>query len=277
VVHCHDWISSLYLFIASQGIKNIKKIITIHSQGQGWHDMAVPYILKKMDLIICVSKTQKLSLFERGIFWEKMKVIHNCFNSNKFRLSKNYNHAKGDGVFRVVMVGNFYWQKDQQTLIRAINIIRNQEFKIELHLVGDSNKRLFVQNQLLVKKLNLNLIVFFYKNKRVDRSFLLKFDLFAFSTKSERMPIAPLEAMACSLPVLVSDIPSNMELIRYGLDGFFFETGNSHDCADKIIEIIKNLGAFQRKRKYGYRRSQDFVPKLIVNRLENCYKNILDT
>ena len=125
--------------------------------------------------------------------------------------------------------------------------------------------------------MNLISIVFFHTNKRVDKSFLSQFDLFVLSTKSEYSPIAPLEAMACSLPVLVSDIAPNMELIQYGHDGFYFETANSIDCADKIITIIKNPQNLHLKKENGYNRVKEFTPDIIVRNLERFYENIIET
>jgi len=274
LVHSHDWISSLYLLIASKGLK-IKKITTIHSQGKGWRDYITSYILKQYDHIICVSRYQKLNLFEKGILWSKMEVIYNCFDFEKFKktfISKDY---EKDKVFRIVMVGNYYWQKDQQTLIEAINIVRNQGYNIELHLVGGRNIELFEQCQILVNNLNLNAVVHFHNHKRVDNNFLSKFDLFILSSKSERFPIAPLEAMACGLPVLVSDITPNMEIIRFGKDGFYFEAGNPGSCAEEIIRVVNNPVLLHTMGKKAYQRSKEFQPKIIVNELEHKYKDLM--
>ena len=275
IVHCHDYISAIYVYLSTKGVK-IKKVVTIHSQEKSWRNNISLFIIKRFDKIVTVSRNQKLNFFENEIPWNNMKVIYNCYDTAKFGPLDYKKHIKHDDVFRIVMVGNFYWQKDHKTLIEAVNIVRNQGFKIELHLVGGRNKVIFEQNQKLIQKLNLLSIVCFHTDKRVDSSFLSKFDLFVFSTKSERLPIAPLEAMACSLPVLVSDIAPNMELIRYGHDGFYFETANIIDCADKIMTIIKNPQNLQQKKEYGYSRVKEFTPDIVVRNLERFYKSILE-
>ena len=89
------------------------------------------------------------------------------------------------------------------------------------------------------------------------------------------MPIAPIEAMACSLPVLVSDIPPNMELIRNGKDGFYFETASSYDCANKIMDIINNPIKRKEMADLGYTRSKQFTPDIIVRQLEQLYKKMV--
>jgi glycosyltransferase involved in cell wall biosynthesis len=272
VVHCHDWITAFYLYACTKRIA-VKKIATIHSQAKSWQNNLTYFLLKSFDKIVTVSNGQKLNFFENGIQWSKMEVVYNCLDMDRFVLLDKNIHEKNSDIFKMVMVGNFCWQKDHKTLIEAINIVRSLGYKIELHLTGGRNKKLFEKNQRLAQELDLLSIITFHTNKRVDGSFLSKFDLFVFSTKSERLPIAPIEAMACSLPVLVSDIYPNMELIGYGHDGFYFETGNSFACSDKIIEIMKNPIEVQNKIELGHNRAKEFYPEIIIEKLEKCYWN----
>ena len=158
MIHCHDWITALYVYISTRGLKTIK-IVTIHSQARSWQNNLTHFLLNRFDKIITVSRGQKLDFFEKGIPWSKIEVVYNCFDTNRFELFDNKKHKNSDDAFKMIMVGNFYWQKDHKTLIEAINIVRNQGFKIELHLVGGRNKELFEQNQRLVQRLNLPSVI----------------------------------------------------------------------------------------------------------------------
>lgn len=277
IVHSHDWISALFLLLASWGLK-VLKISTTHAQNRTWRNYVNLKVLKKFNLnIICVSKSQRIDLFEKGVPWEKMAVVYNCFDFKTFDRSYKCKRYEKNGVFRVVMVGNYYWQKDQKTLIDAINIIKHNGYNIELHLVGGRNIERLKQCQLLVKKLSLNSIVYFYNHKRVDSNFLSQFDLFVFSSKSECLPIAPLEAMACGMPVLVSDISPNMEIIRFGKDGLYFETGNSKSCAEEIIKVINDRYLLRNLSERAYERSEEFRPRKVVGELEDQYQKQLNS
>lgn len=65
-------------------------------------------------------------------------------------------------------------------------------------------------------------------------------DLYVSCSFSDGTSVSLLEAMACKLPVVVSDIPSNREWIENGFNGFLFEKGNSKDLEDKIIRLVNN-------------------------------------
>ncbi len=80
-MHTHGWFESLYTLIACYKIKIIK-ITTYHAFDKSWRDIIHIKLLKNFDKVICVSKYLKLELFNRGIEWSKMEVIHNCYNKS---------------------------------------------------------------------------------------------------------------------------------------------------------------------------------------------------
>lgn len=89
-------------------------------------------------------------------------------------------------------------------------------------------------------------------------------------------PLKPLEAMASGKPVLVSDVPAMLELVKAGETGDVFEAGNAAALAAKAIYILedparqKKMGAAARRwveqeRQWphlvaGYRAIYDALP-----------------
>ena len=47
-----------------------------------------------------------------------------------------------------------------------------------------------------------------------------------------------MEALACGLPCLVSDIPANQEWVSEGVNGWLFPDGNTDILAEKILAVI---------------------------------------
>ncbi len=52
--------------------------------------------------------------------------------------------------------------------------------------------------------------------------------------------VSLMEALACGLPCLVSNIPANTEWVTEGENGWLFEDGNADMLAEKILLAIKN-------------------------------------
>ena len=60
-------------------------------------------------------------------------------------------------------------------------------------------------------------------------------DLYLSASHIDGSSVSLMEALACGRPVLVSDIPGNREWIDPGVNGWWFEDGNSDDLAEKIL------------------------------------------
>jgi len=64
-------------------------------------------------------------------------------------------------------------------------------------------------------------------------------DLYVSASHSDGTSISLLEAMACGLPVLVSDIPGNREWVKQGIQGWLFPDGNVNALAQGMINAAQ--------------------------------------
>jgi glycosyltransferase involved in cell wall biosynthesis len=63
-------------------------------------------------------------------------------------------------------------------------------------------------------------------------------DLYVAATHSDGTSISLLEAMACGLPVLVSDIPGNREWVTPGVNGWLFPNGDADAMTEAILSAV---------------------------------------
>lgn len=65
-------------------------------------------------------------------------------------------------------------------------------------------------------------------------------DIYVSSSLSDGTSVSLLEAMACGLPVVVSDVPANLEWITDGYNGYIVPKRNIKMLASKILNLLNN-------------------------------------
>lgn len=182
------------------------------------------------DTMIAVSNGMKQHMFENTSL-KKISVVINGYDSTKFYLSE-MNSKRKDDKLKIIMVALFNPKKGHMILLKAIKLIK---FPIHLLLVGDGPRmnecKAFVKENGLEKEVSFA--------GRIPHSqipqYLRDYDLFCLPSKDEGLPAAPLEAMACGLPVVASDIQGNNEIVKDGFNGYLCEPGSIEDLAKKIV------------------------------------------
>ncbi len=267
IVHSNSWLSSLYLLIASWGLSP-SRIAAIHGYEEGFRMRVNFFTMDKFETVLCVSRSQILDLYKNGVPLEKMTLVYNCFDEERFPHATSRAHAPNP--FKIVTVGNIREIKGCRTLIKAAKILEKEQRNVLIFLVGgdlgdmDHCKRLVRENGLGNR-------ILFTGPRKIDSQFLSEFDLFVSPSLVETFGIAVLEAMAVKLPVLVSDIPSSMEIILHGRAGFYFEARNPASCAENIAYLMDNPGHRFKKAEMGFIRSRDFLASRTIKALEDLY------
>ena len=94
----------------------------------------------------------------------------------------------------------------------------------------------------LVKELGIeNMVKFlgFVANEELP-AYLNAADLYVSSSLSDGTSVSLLEAMACGLPVVVTDVPSILEWVENGINGLVCPRRDSDSLAKAIITLLRD-------------------------------------
>lgn len=226
----HIWTK---LAVAYSG-KNVKLIHVEHNTEK--YTFFRRYLTQKLDKYtnkyICVSKGVANHLIKQGIDKSKVKVIYNGIDIKKFNLIKE----KHD-IFTVGMVARFSKQKDQMTLIKAIEYLvkeKNEQIKLLLMGEGKTKKRC----KKYVKEHNIEDYIEFIDGTFKD--LIVKTDVFVLSTHYEGLPLVICEAMASKTPVIGTDVIGVNEIIIDNETGLLVKENDIIDLANNIRKIKSN-------------------------------------
>ena len=159
-------------------------------------------------------------------------------------------------------------QKDHLTLVKALNLLKNEGYKFKLYLIG----RGYNYNKILsvIKNYNLKKYIKLAGYKKNAYEFMSAANLFILSSRYEGLPNVLIEAQHFGIPIISSDCPSGpKEILLNGKAGTIFKTGNFYDLKNKIKIFFKNKDFFYKKVKYANKNLYRFENKNIE---EKYYK-----
>lgn len=272
IIHTHQEIELIYAIILKLFIPEIKIFHSVHliNNGKNWQFYLERFLVNFTQKIIAVSQTVKSYLISRGYASNKIIVLYNpVYIPNKvnseelenFKKKINYNSSD----FIVMMIGNFRKEKDQLTLVKAFNLLRNVYPQLKLIFIGKNNEFSNKCKEITLKE-DINKRVFYMGALNNASNYIQCCDLFVYSSKSETFGIAIIEALLQYKPVLASNIDAFIELSNNGEYFELFEVGNEKDLSNKIRNyIINGIEEKILKKAYQYAVSNFNLENFIKN------------
>jgi glycosyltransferase involved in cell wall biosynthesis len=123
-------------------------------------------------------------------------------------------------------------------LVRAFGLVRKRHPEARLLLLGDGSQGPMIHS--LISELNLTDIV--YAPGRITYELLPDYfclaDIYVSSALSDGTSVSMLEAMACGLPVVVTNAYGNLEWVKPGENGWLVAPGDAVVLADALNEAL---------------------------------------
>ena len=82
-------------------------------------------------------------------------------------------------------------------------------------------------------------------------------DIYISPSHVDGSSVSLLEALACGMPCLVSDIAGNKEWVEEGVNGWLFRDGDVDDLAEKILLAIKSRRSWGRIGKAARKMAEE--------------------
>lgn len=245
IVHTHQEIELLYAVILKLFNPNIRIYHSIHLTNQEYnvdHFLEI-FLIKFAYKILPVSNSLKNHLKQKGYPTHKLVTLYNAVSlpsvvdKKKIESFKQrINYSKNDYI--IMMTGNFRPEKDQLTIVKAFNLLKDKHTSLKLVFIGKESSQSDTCKKITLSE-DLNKRVFFL-GAIEDAWMCLEFcNLFVFSSLSETFGIAVIEALLMKVSVLASDIEVMKELSVNGNYFKLFKTGDEKDLSDKI-ELFEN-------------------------------------
>lgn len=154
-----------------------------------------------------------------------------------------------DDEIMILSVGELIARKNHQIVINALKKINNE--KIKYFIIGQGGLKDHLEK--MIKDIGMGQQIKMLGYKENIASYCNAADLFIFPSLQEGLPVSLMEAMACKVPVLVSKIRGNIDLIHNENRMF-----SPHDC-DELVDKLSFLIARDDALKSLMRSTHDEV------------------
>jgi sugar transferase (PEP-CTERM/EpsH1 system associated) len=247
IVHTHSWGT---LVEGLGGALMAKTPIVIHGEHGLLEKRSRSILLQrwlwsKADVVIAVAE----ELAERiakvvGFPRTRIHVIPNGVDTQRFQPAEN-----GRGLQRLQfglpptkvllgMVARLVSVKNHLGVFHALAQLRSQGIDASLVLAGDGPLQEFLYHT--AQNLHLSDYVHFLGAVMNIEKVYQAIDIFVLNSTSEGMSNTILEAMACGLPVVATDVGANPQLVCDGQSGILVKSEDTNSLSQALCTLIKD-------------------------------------
>lgn len=208
----------------------------------------------------------------------KVHIIHNGVDIAKFRSARNDRVRifpdAGQGKL-VVLVGNMHSDvKGHPWLIASAPAVLREFPDTQFILVGDGEQRSSFEKQAQDLGAIRN---FLFLRRRSDiPDILASCDIAVLPSRAEGLPNAVLEYMAAGLPVIVSRVGGNPELVQDGVTGIVVPSEDSAALSAALLKLLAEPSLARRLAQAGHEFAvRNFSFERLVQDVDALYTDLL--
>ena len=262
--------------LATKGI-TIPIVTTLHGTDitlvgkEATYASVVTYAINQSDVVTAVSNSLKRDTYALFDIQKEIRVIPNFVDIDKFKKQHKDHFKKAicpNGEKLMVHISNFRKVKRVQDVITVFCKV-SQQIPVKLLLVGDGPERSEME-KMTRETCSIQDVRFLGKMSNIEE-ILSVCDLFIMTSEKESFGLAALEAMACQIPLISTNVGGLTELNEDGVTGYTCDVGDIEEMVEKTLRVLHedNLPKFKAE---AYKKALLFELSLIMPVYEEAYE-----
>jgi phosphatidylinositol alpha-mannosyltransferase len=233
---------------------------------------ALAKFVERIDARIAVSDAARR--LAQAYFPGRYIIVPNGIDCHRFHPRNQPLERFKDGAFNILFVGRMDRRKGLKYLIHGVSLAaRSARRRLRLIIVGENSMR-----RHLLPKPSRRVELHFAGT--VSRDVLPRFyasgDVFCSpAVDKESFGIVLLEAMASGVPVIGTEIPGYLTLLRHKRNALVVPPRDPNSLSAAILELLADDLKRQKLRRNGFDFAGQYDWRLIADRLEQVYRNTL--
>lgn len=288
IIHCHTPMGSVVarLAVGSARKHGTKVIYTAHGfhfyKGAPKINWLVYYpieriLARRTDLLITMNREDYS--YAKKFKAKKVAFVNGVgLDLNKFVISsqddksavRKYLGLEKEDIF-AISVAQLIKRKNHNVLIHAVAKLQNPRF--HLFICGDGVQEAELKAE--AERLCVQEQVHFLGFRKDVYELCSSADLFLFASLQEGLPVAIMEAMACGLPIIASNIRGNADLIDAGKGGYLVEPTDEDGFVAAIKRALDASAEWSEMEYYNLEKIKKYSIDNVVKQMSVLYKNLM--
>lgn len=287
IIHCHTPVGAMLTRLAAKQTR--KQGTKVFYTAHGFHFYkgapAINWILyypvekwlsRYTDVLITINKED----YERAKTFKAGKVCYvpgvgidlKKFNAgyvNKEQKRKEIGVSADD--FVLLSVGELIPRKNHEVVIRALSVLKQLDKLNHIEYVICGRGAYEADLKKLAEGLDVTDHVHFLGYRNDISEICNCADLFVFMSHQEGLPVALMEAMACGLPTVCSNIRGNTDLIEDGVTGLL-ANNTPEEVAESISEMKSDTALRNRVASAALQKIKQFDLSSVEDEMSKIYE-----
>lgn len=226
-------------------------------------------LLEHSNLITTLSRSVAQQLEFYQITTQEVLVLGNGVDAKLFCPS---NRSKNNEM--ILYVGRLSYGKGLFDLIGAAKLVCKKYPHTLFVLCGQGPLKMRLQAEVRRLRLEKNIMFLGHIEKRSRLvEVYQRATIFVFPSYYEGLPTVLLEAMACELPIVATNIAANKEIIQQNVNGLLLRPSCPEKLSNAILTLIESPDI---KRRFGRNNrikvKAEYTWEKVADRVERCYK-----
>ncbi len=280
LIHAHEFLMNMYG--SALGFLSARPVVTtLHGKFyfyEKWRRRSALRLVSRLSQLVCVSEDLRDFVSANlGIPKNRIRTIYNGVDGVRSGDPRKRNSRKSElGIqseWKVVgTIANLYPVKGHTYLLKAIPGIVARYPEVIFLFCGSGGEEQKLRTE--AQELGVSEKVRFLGFRRDIPDLLELMDLFVLPSLSECLPLSVLEAMAVSLPVVMTGVGGCREMIKDRETGYIVPPADPAALEEKIVLLLQDE---KQAKAMGLRAREEFTRKFSLEVMLDNYSALYDS
>lgn len=270
LVHSWLFIANAYAWLAATGRPLVTSARNCKRQGKVLDTLNRRAFAASAAIVVNSRLVGDYIEREYGAPGERLRVVLNGIDLSRF-------HPREAGVRpeppTIVGIGRLVAQKNPSLFVTAAAALRREVGAVRFRWIGDGPLCSSVAEQIDAAGLT---DCFSLDGERGDVDQVLRESALLWLTSNwEGLPNVVMEAMACGVPVVATDVGGTRELFANGGEGALVAAGDAPALVEATRRLLGDASRYEQAVRAARARAVDFSAERMVREMEGVYREVL--